>query len=163
MTVEVRPATPGDDLDEAGRIVHESYLALPDHPHDPEYDHQLTRAAERMADTVVLLAFLDGELVGCLTYVPEHTNPHAEHGDPAAATFRYFGVRPEVQGRGVGAAMVRWCADRARADGLERLRIHTLSTMHGAQRLYAHLGFLRDPERDEDWDGIQGVAYVLHL
>ncbi len=163
MTIEVRPAREGDDLDEAGRIVHRSYVSLPGHPHDPEYDHQLTQAEARMVDTVVVLGFLDDELVGCLTYVPDHANPHAEHGDPGAATFRYFGVRPEVQGRGVGAAMVQWCADRARADGLQRLRIHTLSTMHGAQRLYEHLGFLREPDRDEDWDGILGIAYVLHL
>ncbi len=163
MSVEVREARSDDDLAEAGRIVHHSYVSLPDHPHDPEYDHQLLQAAERMADTCVVLGFLDGELVGCLTYVGDHTNPHAEHGDPEAATFRYFGVRPEVQGRGVGAAMVQWCADRARADGLRRIRIHTLSTMVGAQRLYEHLGFLRDPDNDEEWDGILGVAYVLHL
>ena len=163
MTIEVRPARVDDDLDDAGGIVHRAYVTLPDHPHDPEYDHQLTQTRERMDDTVVVLGFLDGDLVGCLTYVPDHDNPHAEHGDAGAATFRYFGVQPEVQGKGVGAAMVRWCADRARVDGRERLRIHTLSTMVGAQRLYEQLGFRRDPESDEDWDGILGVAYVLHL
>ncbi len=163
MTLEVRVARDGDDLEEAGRIVQESYLSLPGHPHDPAYDHQLGQVASRLADTVVLLGFLDGVVVGCLTYVPDVDNLHAEHGDPSAATFRYFGVRPDVQGKGVGASMVRWCADRARSEGLTRLRIHTLSTMHGAQRLYEHLGFLREPERDEDWDGILGVAYVLHL
>ena len=163
MTIEVRPARPGDDLAEAGRIVHRSYVSLPGHPHDPEYDQQLTEAEARMADTVVVLGFLDGDLVGCLTSVPDPHTPHAEPGAPGAATFRYFGFRPEVQGRGVGAAMVQWCAERARADGLERLRIHTLTTMHGAQRLYEHLGFLREPDRDEEWDGILGIAYVLHL
>jgi hypothetical protein len=25
------------------------------------------------------------------------------------------------------------------------------------------MGFERDPENDEEWDGIKGVAYVLHL
>ena len=163
MTIEVRVARSDDDLVEAGRIVQQSYFSLPDHPHDPEYDHQLGQVEDRLVDTVVLLGFLHGNLVGCLTYVPDVDNPHAEHGDPGAATFRYFGVRPDTQGSGVGSAMVRWCADRARADGLERLRIHTLSTMYGAQRLYQHLGFVRDPERDEDWDGIVGIAYVLHL
>ena len=35
--------------------------------------------------------------------------------------------------------------------------------MPGAQRLYLRMGFLRDPDNDEDWDGITGLAFVYHL
>ena len=102
-------------------------------------------------------------VVGCLTFVPGHDNPHAEFDDPEAASFRYFGVDPAVQGRGVGEAMVGWVVDESRRLGRRRIRIHTLVAMTGAQRLYERLGFVREPGLDEDWDGIVGLAYVRHL
>ena len=106
-----------------------------------------------------MVAELDSRLVGCLTYVAGVVEEHAEHGDPDAATFRYFGVDPAAQGRGVGEAMVRWVIDRAQSDGKRRVLIHTLEVMRGAQRLYERLGFVRDEANDEDWDGIAGLAY----
>lgn len=105
----------------------------------------------------------DDRVVGCLTYVADHDNPHAEFDDPGSASFRYFGVDPHVQGHGVGEAMVRWCAPRALADGRERIRIHTLESMPAAQRMYLRLGFVRDPALDGDWEGIVGLAFVLHV
>ena len=73
-------------------------------------------------------------------------------------------VAPEAQGRGVGEALVRACIDQARADGRERLLLHTTSWMPAAHRLYARLGFERDPARD--WSPIPEVpliAYKLEL
>ena len=84
------------------------------------------------------------------------------HSSDGAASFRYFGVHPSAQGTGVGEAMVQWCIDTAGAAGRERIRIHTLESMPGAQRLYLRMGFLRDPSNDEEWDGIKGLAFVYH-
>lgn len=163
MTVEVREARPDDDLAAAGRIVQDAYFALPGYPREPDYDRQLGDVASRMGDAVVALAFLDDRVVGCLTYVADHTSPHAEHDDPEAASFRAFGVHPDAQGRGVGTAMLEWISARARADGRARVRIHTLESMPAAQRTYTRFGYVRDPEHDEDWDGIKGLAFVLDL
>ena len=63
----------------------------------------------------------------------------------------------------VGEAMVRWCAQRALADGRERIRIHTLESMPAAHQMYLRLGFVRDAALDGDWEGIVGLAFVLHL
>ena len=38
---------------------------------------------------------------------------------------------------------MQWCLQRARTDGRLRLRIHTLESMPGAQRLYERMGFAR--------------------
>ena len=106
---------------------------------------------------------LDDRVVGCLTYVPDHHDPHAEFDDPEGASFRYFGVDPTCRAT---AWARRWCTGACsapRADGRRRLRIHTLESMPGAQRMYVRMGFERDPENDEEWDGIKGIAYVLHL
>lgn len=163
MSLEVREATPDDDLVAAGRVVQAAYFALPGYRRDDEYDAHLGDVAARAGDAVVLLALLDGEVVGCATYVAEHTSPHAEHDDPGAASFRAFGVSPQAQGAGVGAAMLAWIEARALADGKRRVRIHTLESMPAAQRLYARHGYVRAPEHDEVWDGIVGLAFVRHL
>lgn len=163
MTMVIRQATVADDLAAAGVVVRQAYFALPGYPHDPEYDDMIADVAARVHESVVVIALLDDRLVGCLTYVPDHHDPHAEFQDEEGASFRYFGVLPDVQGRGVGQAMVEWCVQRARADGRRRLRIHTLESMPAAQRMYLRMGFERDPENDEEWDGIRGIAFVLHL
>jgi GNAT superfamily N-acetyltransferase len=163
MTLTVRLATADDDLVAAGAVVQHAYFALPGYPRDREYDRIIADVAGRVADSSVVIALLDDRVVGCLTYVPDHHDPHAEFHDTEGASFRYFGVDPHVQGKGVGHEMVRWCVQRATADGRRRLRIHTLESMPAAQRMYVRMGFERDPENDEEWDGIKGVAYVLHL
>lgn len=162
--MEIRRLSDDDDAGRAGRIVQQAYFALDGYPRDPGgYDDTLAAVAERAKDADVMIAVLGGEIVACLTYVADHVNPHAEHGDSEAASFRYFGVDPAAQSRGVGEAMVQWCIDAARAAGRRRLRIHTLTMMNGAQRLYERMGFVRDVDHDEDWDGIVGLAYRFDL
>ena len=161
--MQIRRLEPGDDAAAAGRIVQAAYFALPGYPHDDTYDEMLGAVGERAAHADVVVAVIDGSLVGCLTFVPGAGNPHYDFRDPDAASFRYFGVDPSGQGRGVGESMVQWCADEARSLGRARVRIHTLEAMHAAQRLYARMGFERTPELDEDWDGITGLAFVLEL
>ena len=160
MTLEVRRLEPGDNAAAAGVIVQDAYFPLPGYPRNEEYDLLLADVHGRASEVVV--AFDEGRLVGCLTYVADMNSPHAEFEDGDAASFRYFGVHPSAQGSGIGEAMVQWCIDAARADGRHRIRIHTLESMPGAQRLYLRLGFVRDPESDEEWDGIKGLAFVYH-
>jgi GNAT superfamily N-acetyltransferase len=148
----------------AGAVVQLGYFDLDDYPHDPHYDHEIGAVDERAGhSTIVVAVDDDGTVLGCATYLAEHHHPDAEHDDPDAATFRYFAVAPAAQGRGVGGQIVRWLIDRARADGKARLRIHTLTMMDGAMRLYERLGFERDPSHDEQWDDVVGLGYVFHL
>lgn len=160
MTLEIRRITDDDDDAAAGALVQQAYFQLPDYPRDPEYDRLLGDVAQRALEADVIVGIDDGRIVACLTYVPDRHNVHAEFDDEHAAGFRFFGVDPSVQGTGVGKAMVRWCIAEARRSGREQLKIHTLESMPGAQRLYLHLGFRRDPDNDEDWDGIKGLAFV---
>lgn len=159
--VAVRPLREGDDAVAAGAVVQSTYLQLPGYPRDDEYDVALAAVADRAADSDIVVALVGDRIVGCLTYIADHTHRDYEFDDPEAASFRYFAVLPEEQGSGVGSAMVEWCIARARDDGKRRLRIHTLESMPAAQRLYERLGFRRDPINDEDWDGIKGMAYVF--
>lgn len=159
--VTVRLLQEGDDASAAGKVVQSTYLQLPGYPRDDEYDEALAAVAERAVSSDVVVAIDRGRIVGCLTYLADHTNLAYEFTDPDGASFRYFAVSPLAQGSGVGKAMVEWCIDRARADGKRRLRIHTLESMPAAQRLYERIGFRRDLQNDADWDGIKGIAYVF--
>jgi len=160
MTVEVRLMRADDDAAAIGDIVRRAYFALPDYPRDREYDVVIGEVAQRALEDEVAVALIDDRIVGCLTYVGPDSE-HYEFADRHAASFRYFGVDPSAQGSGVGEAMVRWCIDRAREQGHRRLHIHTLESMPAAMRLYERMGFVRDPQFDENWDGIIGVSFVL--
>jgi GNAT superfamily N-acetyltransferase len=163
MSVEVRLLRADDNAGAAGAIVQAAYFRLPGYPRDDEYDVLLGDVSSRAKDSSVVVALVDGRLVGCLTYLADMHGPHGEFDDDDAASFRYFGVDPTAQGQGVGEAMVQWCLDTARSDGRRRIRIHTLESMPGAQRLYQRMGFVRDPDHDEEWDGIKGLSFVAHL
>ena len=159
----IRRLCPDDDVVAAGQIVRDAYLSVPGYPRDDVYDLVIADVGARVEEADVMVAEIDGRVVACLTFVPGADNPHFEFADPDAASFRYFGVDPAAAGRGVGEAMVAWCVDEARRLGRSRLRIHTLTMMHGAPRLYERLGFVRDPAFDAEWDGVIGWAYRLDL
>ena len=163
--MEIRPLDTSnpDEVAAAGRVVQEGYFALADYPHDEHYDAEIAAVGERAGHSTVIVAVDDGAVLARVTYLADHDHPDAEHDDPDAATFRYFAVSPAAQGRGVGEAVVAHLVDRARADGKPRIRIHTLTMMHGAMRLYERLGFEREPSHDETWDDVEGLAYVRHL
>jgi len=163
MTLEIRPIRADDDHAAAGAVVQGAYARLDQVRPDDEYHRMLGEVTNRMLDSTVVVALDGGRIVGCITFVEGPENPHFEFDDDHAASFRYFGVDPSVQGQGVGEAMVQWCIDAARADGKQRIRIHTLTSMPAAQRLYLRMGFRRDEANDEDWDGIIGLAFVLDL
>ena len=161
--MEIRRITDHDDHAYAGRLVQAAYGALADMPEEREYLEYLGDVAARRHEADVIVAVLDERIVGCLTFVPGPGTDHHEFDDPDSASFRYFGVDPSVQGAGVGRAMVQWCIDEARRLGRPRLRIHTLPVMAAAQHLYTRMGFVRTPEFDENWDGVEGIAYLHEL
>lgn len=161
--MEIRRIAPTDDAAAAARIVQDAYFRLADYPRDDEYDALLGDIDGRGDEAEVIVAVDEGRIVACLTYLPLMVGEHAEFDDAEAASFRFFGVDPSVQGRGVGDAMVQWVIDESRRRRRRRIRIHTLESMPGAQRLYERIGFVRTPEHDENWDGIIGLAFVLEL
>ena len=88
----------------------------------------------RRASEAVVLAAVDdasGDLLGCVTYVPDASNPWAEHLREGEAGIRMLAVDPAGQGRGAGTALVAACLDRARADGRRAVFLHSLPVMDG--------------------------------
>jgi ribosomal protein S18 acetylase RimI-like enzyme len=144
----IRDLTPDDDIEVVGRLLLESYKSLPGSPDDPEYYAELADVGTRIDRSVVLGAFDDRVILGCVTYVADETSAYAEHMLVGEASFRMLAVAPAASGRGVGEALVRRCIDEATSAGRTAMFIHSGSWMRGAHRLYDRLGFERRADRD---------------
>ncbi len=117
------------------------------------YEHEIIDTATRAKGAEILVAEMDGRVVGSVTYVSEHTSPWSESTLPGEAQFRLLAVDAAARGRGVGEVLVRACLDRARATA-QPVIIHTTPWMETARRMYERMGFVRRPDRDiayEEW------------
>lgn len=151
--IEVRVLAPGEPGDDglaavAADLVERAYEAIPDGwPLDEDgYRAELRDVVGRVRSAEVAVAFVDGELAGCVTYVPPGSDLDEHHdGEPS---FRMLGVAPEAGGRGVGTALVGWVIERALAGGHRHLWLYTAEPMRVAQGMYRRLGFTRQPGHD---------------
>jgi ribosomal protein S18 acetylase RimI-like enzyme len=144
--VRVRAVEPSE-YERVGELTVAAYAALPVDHLWGGYDEEMRRVAERVEQAEVLVAELDGRVVGAVTYVSEPGSPWLEWSEPGEAQIRLLAVDGMVQGRGIGEALVRACVERARAQGLTII-LHTTNHMPAAQRLYTRMHFTRRPDRD---------------
>jgi GNAT superfamily N-acetyltransferase len=93
----------------------------------------------------------------CSSSPPHPTRTAGLAAPPPCRSCACSPSRPPARGLGVGEALVRECARRARAAGAAALGLHTSASMRAAQRLYARLGFVRDPATDFQPDGAEVV------
>jgi len=117
--VLVREAKP-EEYSVIGDLVVNAYRTLDD-VGDAAYEAMLRDVASRARGSRVLVAEVDGELLGTVTYVGPGGDL-AEVADACAGTIRMLGVSAAARGRGIGQALVRSCISRAISDGAERIR-----------------------------------------
>lgn len=79
---------------------------------------------------------------------------------PGEAEIRALAVRPDAQGGGVGAALVRAVIGKARQEGISHLLLCTEPAMRTAHRIYQRAGFARLPARD--WSPEPGVTLLVY-
>jgi ribosomal protein S18 acetylase RimI-like enzyme len=159
----VRPIRPAE-ADRLAELTVAAYRTLPGAPLSDGYAAELADVAGRMADTEVLVAVGDdGRVLGGVTYLagPSAYSPMLRPGE---AGIRMLAVAPEARRRGVGAALVQACIQRAVDDRLGRVCLQTTASMATAQRVYRRAGFRRAPQRDE-WfpPDLLLLAFVLDL
>ncbi|MFI8302037.1 GNAT family N-acetyltransferase [Streptomyces sp. NPDC085927] len=181
MDIVIRPVEPYE-FGELGEITAQAYLrdGLLDFGESDAYLGELRDVAGRAAAAEVLVAVEGtgapagvagaggaGRVLGGVTFVPRG-GPMADIAGPGEAEIRMLAVARAARRRGVGEALVRACADRARAtEGCVRIVLSTQRTMRAAHRVYERLGFVRSPGRD--WnpvphlDDITLLTYELTL
>jgi ribosomal protein S18 acetylase RimI-like enzyme len=138
----------------AGALTAEAYLADRLLDEDDEYEAQLRDAARRAREAMLLVATVpcedsDGSetVVGTVTLAPYGTD-YAEVAEPGELEVRMLAVAPRARGRGIAEALMRAALGFAVASGARRVVLSTLDSMVTAHRLYARLGFVREPARD---------------
>lgn len=166
-TFLIRPIRP-EEYAALGELTLAAYHAIPfDMPHQDVYDIQLRDVARRAeASCVIVAATPAGELLGGVTYVSGPGDPYSEELREGEAGIRMLAVDPAHQGRGVGRVLTEWCLARARAraDGRQRMVLHTGAWMPAAVRLYEGMGFVRVPELDfVPVPGVDLIAYSFDL
>jgi ribosomal protein S18 acetylase RimI-like enzyme len=161
MVLVIRPVRPAEHA-RVGDLTVAAYQELPvDHLWDG-YDDEIRAVSERIETTEVLVAVLDGAVVGAVTYVSDPSSPWIEWNELGEAQIRLLGVDPSAQGHGVGAALVNACIERARAQG-RTILLHTTNHMPAAQRLYARLGFTRRPDRDvHEYEAAHDMTFMAY-
>lgn len=96
----------------------DAMLAAPAH-----VEPLLVRIGDEVVGYAILVPFFSNEFGGLMLYVDE------------------LWVRPERRGQGLGTAILRAVAERARARGFARLAVEVNRDNVAARRLYERLGF----------------------
>lgn len=151
--IEIRTARP-DEYGAIGALTVDVYVGggfvAPDGPYAATLRDTATRAVQ--ADVVV--AVLDGGIVGSVT-IAEPSSRYADIAEAGELEFRMLAVAPAARGRGVGSALVRHVLDTARERGDRAVVLSTEPGMVAARRIYDRHGFVPDPERN--WAPVPGV------
>lgn len=108
----------------------------------------------RAVESQLLVAELDGRVVGCVSYFPPGakaaypSDAFSEHWPSDWAAFRLLAVHPSARGAGVGSHLTQVCIEKARAAGAPALGLHTTAPMKVARAMYERMGFERSPRYD---------------
>lgn len=138
-----------EELEAAGEVVAAAYAPMPGMDEEPEYLAEVRDTRGRIADADILVAVDDaGVVIGCASFVRDHTSRLAELELPDESGIRMVGVAEAARGRGVARALVEACAQRARASGKRGIAILTEPRWTVSHSVYERLGFRRAPDRD---------------
>jgi len=148
--LRIRDALP-DELDEVAAVILDSYrqyqAVLP--PDQWEwYAANMVDVRSRLPDSVLIVAELDGRIVGTVTFYPDGHRSGEGPWPEGWAGIRLVGVHPDARGRGIAKALMQECLDRCRTGGVTTLGLHTTEHMWVAKGMYERMGFSRIAEHD---------------
>jgi ribosomal protein S18 acetylase RimI-like enzyme len=167
MALIVRPARPEDDA-AAGEILVAGYVTAYARkmPHVVVTDRrkaELRDVAAKRAEATVLVAELDGRVVGTVAIWPAGST-RSEAWVPGAADLRHLAVDPAVQGKGLAKPLLDEAERIAREDWrVPAICLHVRRGNVGVARLYMARGYERDPSGDLAYPEVELDAYVLRF
>ncbi|MEA2433276.1 MAG: hypothetical protein QOG54_733 [Actinomycetota bacterium] len=155
-TVSIRVAAE-TDFDPARRVLRAAYAgyesSFPEANWVP-YLKDILDLEGRADASELLVAEMDGEIVGCVSYFPPGSkasypsDAFSERWPSDWAAFRLLSVDPQIGGRGIGRQLTEACIERARQGGSPALGLHTTAPMAIARGMYERMGFKRAPQYD---------------
>lgn len=162
MPITVRRAASEADWQQGLSVLHDVYVGEGHSPAD-RAGQTFRREALEPEGTFLVAVNERGVVLGALILL-HPASALRQVARPGEREFRLLAVRSDARGGGAGEALVRACITRVAADNADALVLWTRPVMTSAQRLYARLGFVRVPERDEeDPRGFTRLVFLLHL
>jgi GNAT superfamily N-acetyltransferase len=103
----------------------------------PDYRAALARITASPNETLYVAEF-DGDVVG--TFQTMSTTTLTARG-ASSMIIEAVQTRADMRGRGIGAAMIEFAVETARADGMRLVQLTSNATRKDAHRFYERLGF----------------------
>ena len=149
-TAEIRKCTQAD-IARTGRFYDSVVLWLDEHVNYPRWIYGVypsESSVRTMAEAGAQYICVNGETIlgaFALSTEPQGSYRKArwsrELADGSFAVLHALAIEPRMQRQGLGAEMIRFCVDRARAEGCQAIRIDVVPTNLPARRLFEKNGF----------------------
>lgn len=133
--VQVRRATEADV--DAIAPLFDRYRQFYEQPANPALAHEFIQARLTRAESVILVAEGDGQVVGFTQLFPSFSSVRAAR----AWILNDLYVLPVARRQGVARALLHAAAEHGRQTGAARLELETDHDNRSAQALYRHLGW----------------------
>jgi GNAT superfamily N-acetyltransferase len=164
--VIIRESRPEEDV-VVGELVLEAFVTqyaqkLPEVVYTEERKRELRDVAARRAAATVLLAELEGQVVGSVTLYPPGA-PGSEAWLPQGANLRQLATTTKLHGKGLSAPLMDAAEALARSWRVSAICLHVRRGAHGVMRMYQRRGYVRDPAGDLDLPTVYLEAYALRL
>ncbi|MFT4246874.1 MAG: GNAT family N-acetyltransferase [Pseudomonas sp.] len=148
----IRSIEPADSLESITILLHRAYARLGAMGLNyTAVDQTPAMTSERMNGGHCFVAHWDGQLAGTVLVKPPDPTSECEYFvRDSVASLRQFAVDPDLQGRGIGHALVEACENWACQSGHRELALDTAEPAIHLVNLYqgmgfAHVGFVQWP------------------
>ena len=140
-----------EELDQVSTLIRAAYQEYTDFFPDMAWESYLQDAMDvhsRVGEAELIVAEMDGNVVGTVTFYPEGSRSAGEGWPHGWAGIRLLAVLPNSRGLGIGRALTQECLRRCRKRGIATIGLHTTESMSIARSMYERMGFVREPEFD---------------
>ncbi|HEY8341112.1 MAG TPA: GNAT family N-acetyltransferase [Egibacteraceae bacterium] len=161
MSLQIRDAR-DDELDIVASLsvdAYAEYAARMSPDAWSSFAQDIANVRGRLPDADLLVAELDGKLVGAVTMFTDWRGAQAD-----SVGVRLLAVIPEARGKGIGRALMEEVIARARARDKRRVVLTIAPEMESVKELSEELGFEREPDLDHvPAPGVRSEGYALSL
>jgi GNAT superfamily N-acetyltransferase len=141
--LRIRSLSTTDSLPELTRLLHRGYALLGEMGLNyTAVDQTSEVTAKRIEGGECFLAFWNAQLAGTALAKPTDTQSECDYfTKQGVASLRQFAVEPDLQGRGIGRALIAKCESWAIETNHVELALDTAEPAEHLVKLYTSLGF----------------------